>query len=433
MSDLTPIQAVDNCISLLQGYKANITPSNIIHIRVGDDLQQAHDAAKPGDNLLIEPGSYLGLNISKSVNLIADATLPEARLTRDQTGLVELSPRFPGGSVLTIPGNMIALTGIKLKPAPGIAAISVLSGDSIVFDRYVILGDPVTGQRRAIAANCSNLTLMRGYVDDIFANQDSQAVAMWNGSGPFTFDDNFFCASGETILAGGTDSANGKQPSHLTLTNNTLSKNVKWHSPVSNVKNVLELKDMVSAVIKNNIIENAYLDGQTGYIILITPRNQNGTEPNAQVAHIEISNNIIRNGGAGIQFLGMDNKFPSLQTIDINIIDNQFDMLNKYPGDNKIFTFTGVPGCKDVTIRGNKITNSKGMNSFISFDTPLENLVFELNDVPEGEYGIKGTGAAPGIASWKAFVTGGSFANNTIHAGGIRTIDYGGNGNVVVP
>jgi hypothetical protein len=434
MSDLTPVQAVDNCISLLQDYRKTISGGGAtIKVKNGDDLQLAHDSAKPGDTLLVQPGPYLGLNITKSINMVVDASIPDVRVSKDQTGLIELNPRTPSSSPLTIPGNLVNVIGVKLNPVPNLATICVLSGDSITLDKYLILGDPVKGQRRGIAANCSNLFLKKGYIDDIFANQDSQAVAMWNGSGPFTIDDNYMSASGETIMSGGTDSPTGKQPSHLTLVNNYLTKNVNWHSPISNVKNTLELKDMISAVIKNNIIENSWLDGQTGYLILFTPRNQEGTEPTAQVAHIELSNNIIRNGGAGIQLLGADNQHPSLQTIDINILNNQFDALNKYSGDRRIFTFTGVPGCRDVTVKGNKIINSKGMNSFLYLDTPLENLVFTDNDVPEGEYGVKATDGAPGISSWNLMVKGGQFANNIIHAGGFRTIDYGGNGNVVVP
>lgn len=434
MSDLTPIQAVEECIARLEIYHDElVNAGHIIKVKNGDDLQLAHDSCKPGDTLLVQPGTYFGVNVSNSINLVPDATIPSGRLDKNQPGLIALKPRASNQSPLTVPGNMVNIMGVQLYPIPTLSAMSTLSGDSISLDRYLLLGDPLTGQRRGIAAQGSNLKIINGYVDDIFNTDDAQAIMMWDGAGPFFIDNNYLSASGEVVMSGGADSHSGKQPGGLTLTNNYITKKLTWKSPTSKVKNCVELKDMIGAVIKNNTIENSWLDGQTGYLLLITPRNQSGTEPFAQVAHIIIQQNNFKNGAAGVQLLGSDNEHPSQQTIDINILGNSFDRIGINPGDHRCFTFTGVPGVKNCTIRDNKFTNYANINSFLYLDTALENLVFENNEVPEGEYGLKATGGASGIASWNKMVTGGSFANNKIHAGGFRTIYYGGNGNVVIP
>lgn len=429
--DLTPTQAVDNCISLLQKYRDTITPmGNVVRVKQDDDLQVAHDSAKPGDTLLVQPGLYKGLTINKSISLVPDATVPAGRVMRDQSGLIQLISRDGFTEPLLIPGNNVVVMGVKALPVTPDRTIVTISGDRVMLDRVLILGNENTGQRRGIACHGSNVDIKRCYIDDIFHNADAQAIMIWDGSGPFNIDDCYLSASGETILTGGADST--KQPSNLTLVNSYLTKNPKWKSPKAVVKNTLELKDMVGAVIKNNVIENSWADGQVGYVIVLTPRNQDGTEPFAQVAHIEISNNVIRNGAGGVQLLGSDNNHESKQTVDIKILQNQFDLIGSKPGDHKLFMFTGNPGAKDVIIRDNKQTNSGPMNSFLYLDNKVENLFFEDNYVYEGEYGLMAAGSSPGIKSWNAMVTGGRFANNKILYGGERNIDYGGQGNVVI-
>lgn len=431
--DLTPTQAVDECISRLQSYKNSITPSGVVtKVRIGDDLQLAHDSGKPGDTLLVQPATYGGINITKSMNFVVDATLPFGRVSKDQGGLVNLTSRDGLTEPLIVNGNTVSLLGFRTMPSSPDRTLCTLFGDNIVLDRCLLLGDRDRGQKRGIAANGSNLSIIKCYIDDIFNNADAQAIMFWNGNGPSLVDDCFLSASGETLLTGGADSV--RQPSHLTLTNSFLTKNVNWHSPSAVVKNTLEFKDMISATIKGNTIENSWSDGQVGYLVLFTPRNQDGKESFAQVAHIELSDNIIRNGGAGVSLSGSDNNHPSQQTIDISILNNKFDNIGGYAGDHKLFLFTGRPGCKDIKIIGNKVTNSPNVSSFLYFDSdPVENLTFTDNSIPEGEYGVMCAGGTPGIKSWNPSVSGNSsFTRNLIKAGGVRTIDYGV-GNIVIP
>ena len=55
----------------------------------------------------------------------------------------------------------------------------------IELDRVLIAGDPAVGQKRAIAANAANVTIINSDIRDIKAvGQDSQAIAAWNSPGP---------------------------------------------------------------------------------------------------------------------------------------------------------------------------------------------------------------------------------------------------------
>lgn len=433
--DLTPIQAVDECIARLQQYKQAITPSgHIIKVKAGDDLQKAHDSSALGDTLLVDPGVYTGLLVSKSINIVPNATLPATRVQKDQDGLITLIGKDQFTEPLIVTGNGVGVIGIQPHPINKDRTLITLLGDNIIIDRSVISGDHNNGQRRGIAANGSNIVIKKCHIDDIFHVADAQAICSWNGSGPFVIDDCFLSASGETVLFGGGDPENqGKQPSDLLLIDSVLTKDVNW---IGNgnavVKNVLEFKNMINAKVFNCVIENSWTHGQVGYLIVITPRNQDNTAPYSQVAHIEIAKCNIRNGAGGINLLGADYTHPSMQTTDVKILDNHFNNLGRYPGSNKLFEFSGSPACKNVVIHNNTCNNSL-LSSFLYMSgDKMEDFTFTNNVVPEGEYGVMSANGAPGISSWNKQVASGTFSGNHIKAGGHRVIDYGPN-NVVIP
>ena len=55
-----------------------------------------------------------------------------------------------------------------------------------VLDRVYIYGDPLVGQKRAIALNARDVTITNSTVRDIkTVGQDTQAIGGWNGPGPY--------------------------------------------------------------------------------------------------------------------------------------------------------------------------------------------------------------------------------------------------------
>ena len=72
----------------------------------------------------------------------------------------------------------------------------------------LVRGDPAKGQKRGIALNSASTTIRNSYIGDIKAvGQESQAIAGWNGPGPYTIENNFLEAAGVNILFGGADPA----------------------------------------------------------------------------------------------------------------------------------------------------------------------------------------------------------------------------------
>jgi hypothetical protein len=68
------------------------------------------------------------------------------------------------------------------------------------------------------------------------------------------------------------------------------------------VKNLFELKNFSNSRIEDNIRENVWEQAQSGFAILLTPRNQNGGCTWCGVNNVVLERNIVRHMGAGIHF-----------------------------------------------------------------------------------------------------------------------------------
>src|SRR2546428_4796937 len=123
--------------------------------------------------------------------------------------------------------------------------------------------------------NGVNNTVVDSYISDFKAvDVDSQAIAGWNGAGPYVVRNNYLEAAAENILFGGADpSIDGLVPSDIRIERNELSKPLSWKGGNSMVKNLLELKNAKQVVIDSNILENSWAAAQPGYAVVFTPRN----------------------------------------------------------------------------------------------------------------------------------------------------------------
>jgi hypothetical protein len=95
-------------------------------------------------------------------------------------------------------------------------------------------GHRFRGQKRGIALNGRSISVLNSYIADIKSmNADAQAIAGWNGAGPFAIENNYLEASGENILFGGADPAvEGLVPSDIVVRGNHLFKPMAWRGPV---------------------------------------------------------------------------------------------------------------------------------------------------------------------------------------------------------
>ena len=154
-----------------------------------------------------------------------------------------------------------------------------------MFDRCYLHGDPKRGSRRGILMNSRSTAVVDSYFSDFKeVGADSQAVAGWNGSGPFKIVNNFLEGAGENLMFGGADpSIPDLVPSDIEIRHNDFVKPLAWRQGDSayagvpwTVKNLFELKNARRVLVDGNLFERNWVHAQNGFAILFTVRNQDG-------------------------------------------------------------------------------------------------------------------------------------------------------------
>lgn len=217
---------------------------------------------------------------------------------------------------------------------------SMLPHDVIV-DRCYVHGNGVNGIniRHAITMNGNSLSVIDSYISDIHDSldadtsdpEDSQAINITNGQGPFKIVNNYLEAATENMLIGGGDPRiQNLVPSDIEIQHNRFSKPTAWKGVITPIKNILELKNASRVLINGNIFENMWADnGNTA--IVFTPKNQSGNAPWSTVQDVSFTNNIVRHVANGIFILTQDNENGHLSqpATRIQVNNNLFDDINK--------------------------------------------------------------------------------------------------------
>ncbi len=357
---------------------ATPAPGKVYLVKAGENLQQALERASCGDTIQLQAGAtFAGTFYFRSKPcddqhwIIVRTSSPDTALPPEGT---RLTPCY--ASVASLPGrpdfhcsspkNVLAkisfngkggsgplffadganhyrLIGLEItRDTPGASVRALVStpmhaaADHIVLDRVWVHGTAQDETTRGIY-----LTGMRyvAVVDSTFTDfhciaregacTDSQAIAGGDGDQPmgvYRIVNNFLEASGENIIFGG--SAANTTPADIEIRHNYLFKPRTWMSgqpgfvggPKGNpfiVKNDFELKNAQRVLFENNVLENSWGGfSQTGFAILLTPRNQSTGKANicplcrvtditiryCKVSHvasgIQIANSLSATGGA---------------------------------------------------------------------------------------------------------------------------------------
>ena len=416
----------------------------VIHVKVGDDLAAAINGAPAGSEILVQPGTYESVVVharSGALTIRPDTeSLPAGRCLPHLAETLIQVKSHSGMPAIEYESGVHEITWIGAMPLPsepGAPLIRVGRWDEAdpgrapsknVFDRALLLADEAKGGKRGFETNCGELLLTRCYVDHFWYTSDSQAVCGWNGPGPFTLEDNFLSATGETVMFGGSDAMNQQMhPALAVIRGNTLTKQLAWKDkPGATVKNVLEFKALYEAMVENNIIEYPWASGQDGYLTLFTPRNQDGGAPFTQVRNITLQYNLMRHCAGGFSFLGVDNNHPSEITRNIRLVHNLI-----YDMDPAVWKGTGRgvwmgSGPQEIVISHNTFAgNNDRINTFLSLTVPPAQVAMTDNVVLEGEYGLMVDGGGCGEPSWIAGTTPDSvLKGNLICRGTARMIKY---------
>lgn len=422
-------------------------------IRVPDrgDLQAALNAARPGDEILLARGGHytgsfvlpmLPESATAFITIRTDAeALPAdgTRITPAASGtLAVIQSTTSDPALRTAPGaHHWRFENIEFGPTrTGTSAIIEL-GDPhqgaadvphhLVFDRVYVHGDPEAGQRRGIALNSAATEIRNSYIADIKGvGMDTQAIAGWNGPGPFVIENNYLEAAGENIMFGGGDpSIEGLVPRGIVIRGNHIARPLSWREARWSVKNLFELKNAAEVTVENNLFETHWGGGQPGYAIVLTPRNQDGGAPWSTVDHVRFTHNVVRHVAAGVNISGSDDRHPSGPGRDITIEDNLFvDVDGKAWGGPGDFLQIGH-GAAAVRVERNAVQHTGRMVSAYGKE-PSPGFVFRGNVLQHNAYGVMGDNASPGKVTLERYLPGAVFEHNVI-AGGDRSRYPAGN------
>ncbi|MGE3706906.1 MAG: carbohydrate-binding protein, partial [Vicinamibacterales bacterium] len=408
-----------------------------ITVPAGGDLQAAINQARLGDTILLQPGAlYTGAfelpAKSGTGYLTIRSATPDSQLPPDGVRISPAdAPRLPrlvsiaGMAVLrTRPGaHHYRLQYLELTSGWEGSNILELGADAqtadqtpgdFIVDHCYLHGDPVRGQKRGIALNSARTTVSNSYIADIkSAESDAQAIAAWNGPGPYTITNNYLEASGENVMFGGSDpTVSGLVPSDITLTGNTVSKQPSWRGQRWTVKNLLELKNAQRVRVDGNVFEYNWAAAQIGYAILLTPRNQDGGAPWTIVRDVQFTNNIVRHVAGGFSILERDYVFPSQPLSQIVVRNNLFEDVSgaNWGGQGR---FLLAMGGDQITFDHNTIF-SDGASVVYADDRPTRGFTFTNNILRNTTWAIMGSNASQGLGTLAMYFPQAVFLGNIV-------------------
>jgi hypothetical protein len=337
---------------------------SIISVSAGGNLQTALDNAQCGDIIELQAGATFtgkfkvpnkncnNLNWILIRTSAPDSALPAegVRATPCYAGVASLQgrPQYncanpqdvmarvqnnqagDGPFQLESGANYYRFLGLEItRPAgtPGAGRLisARATADHIVVDRSWLHGAPQDETAVGVSLNgMTNAAVVDSYFSDFHCisvtGTCTDAHPIGGGvsntqDGPFKIQDNFLEGSGQSILFGG--GAATKTPSDITIVGNHFFKPWQWMPGNPNfiggangrpfiVKNHLEIKNAVRVLVDSNLMENNWGGfSQTGFSILLTPKNQhqgNGNVcPTCEVTDITIRYSHMSHLGAGIQ------------------------------------------------------------------------------------------------------------------------------------
>ena len=336
-------------------------PGHTRLVKSGENLQQALDSAKCGDTLKLEAGATFR-GIFRVPNkpcddahwIIVRTSAPDeslppegTRITPCYAGVASLPgrPEYPcdkprnvlakiafdakadsGPIILQSGANHYRFLGLEITRANPDGHMRNLvqpekeaTAHHIVFDRLWLHGNAQEETKAGIhLSNTNYMAVVDSYLNDFHciamkgSCTDAQAINGGGGDvagGPYKIENNFLEASGQSVLFGGAPATT--TPADIEIRRNHMFKPLTWKPGEANFvggpggdpfisKNNFELKNAQRVLVEGNILENSWGGfSQTGYSILLTPKNQApGVCPICKVTDVTLRyNRVIRVAG----------------------------------------------------------------------------------------------------------------------------------------
>lgn len=397
----------------------------LVTVPVGGSVQQAINKAQPGDTVVLPPNA----TFVESITLPNKGSSATTTITTAGGGSMAkiLSPGDNLPALTTAPGaSHYYISNIEFgKKDPSARVTNLIlfgTGDEtsvdqepshITLDHMYAHGDPNSDLRRCIALNGSDLNVLNSKVTECHERgADSQAIAGWNGPGPFDIENNDLEAASENILFGGADpKIQGLIPSNITIKNNIITKPLEWRGQGFVVKNLFELKNAQNVLFDGNTLSNSWTDGQTGNAILLKSANQDGHCPWCVTQHVVLSNNVIRNAEEGVRINAAEGNPLPQKANDITFVNDTFQNIS-----GKAFQIFG--GTANVTL--DHVQSSSGTGILFADTAPNPGLVVKNSTFINPLYGV-GAGSEEGQPYLDKWFPGAVWENNKILKQGTLT------------
>jgi len=331
------------------------SPGKQIRVAANSDLAAAIDGAKCGDTLLLPAGASFNVNELPSKKcddrhyITVRTDTPDSKLPPEGT---RISPAWAGVASLpgrpafaqpsngtakllatlvvrrasgAIVGDHVRFIGIEWTTPPDADIGRIVTAeysDHVVFDRNWV--HPADGREVGhgigIIHGSHMIAVINSYISGLNCiartGKCTDATAVGGGSGDDPISvlkiyNNFLESAGENILFGG--SAAKQVPTDIEIRRNHLFRPMLWkegqpgYTPTASgdpyiVKNNCEFKNAIRVLFEANLLENTWGGfSQTGYSILITPKNQSSECPICRVNDVTIRFNRIRNVAGVLQ------------------------------------------------------------------------------------------------------------------------------------
>lgn len=414
----TNVRALVKQLALEVGFVVSDPPAGlIVPVHAGQSLQAVCDLAASGSTLVLDPGTWtehLTLG-AKTLTLRPTFSVPTGRTSPAFAPVVILG--HGGGATIDIrgAGGSVALTGIAVQNTDPMATLINDRGQGTILDRVLAQGDPVLGQHRGVTAHGQGSRYTGCYIDDCgLVGAEGQAICGWDGTKDLIIADCYCGGAAQAIMFGGADAtAADRMPTQIKILGCHLSKSTRWYQQGWMIKNGFELKAADTVTVQDCTIDYAGVNGgQAAYLIVLTPRNQDGTAPWSRVAHVLIERVRCQWGGGGVNMLGTDDTHPSGPLQDVTLRDVAFLGLDPnsslwtqpgHPGSGRIVTIAGA--AQQVTIENLTATAAAWvqLNSVLYVSPPAPvGLVVKNILTPATAYGYKIDGGGMGVAALRA-------------------------------
>jgi hypothetical protein len=303
---------------------------------------------------------------------------------------------------------------------------SFRNSTNITFDRILIIGDDPDSTRTGLYLNGS-ATVTQSHIANIHkTGEESKAIVLQEGPGPFTITDNFLEAASINILFGGGDTSSSAHMADTVLVEgNHLYKNPAWEEGAYAVKNIFELKTATNVIVRNNVMENNWAGAQDGYAILFQPVNDTAASPWNKVETVLFEQNTITGVENGINILGYEWQaaYTSGQVTDITFRNNLFIINGVTFNDGRFIKAGGEVGV--LVIEHNTIFNDGHFGAFYAGDVhpagesqrpalwAIEDFTFRNNLIYVNE-GLIGDGTAAGMDTLDTYVDALTWTHNVL-------------------